>query len=335
MATQFVPYSVTMRGNGYVRVPRTQKWVPAEVMERRRYEAEVAALSRPLREMMRTDPTCLALANGTTWGDIALQEQDKQDAPYLAMTDAEWHTHLRTDRSQSWEEVTRLRKLREARKAQSEVVPMPEPVHGPAYWYTEYTRYPHLYFSSEEQQRAAIAEVVAEWRVAAGRWRVAAMERAATQLQALWRGYAERQSGALSWWLRRDEEGEPLEPLEWNDDAESFMGGMGAWSQCTPVANDEFACPSCGWPIADGVAVCFECQEWSAGEDDDPCPHCKGFYCDGMECRYPAEPEGFEGDCAPTCDCGSLDCECPGQCGQMRCGCIDKCKCGAAERYYC
>jgi len=56
----------------------------------------------------------------------------------------------------------------------------------PRYWYNEYTKYPHLYFANEAEQKAAIAEVMQEWRTGVGRWRFALMDQAAKKIQSKW-----------------------------------------------------------------------------------------------------------------------------------------------------
>ena len=50
-----------------------------------------------------------------------------------------------------------------------------------------YTRYPHLYFANEAEQKAAIAEVLQEWRTGVGRWRIALMDQAAKKIQETWK----------------------------------------------------------------------------------------------------------------------------------------------------
>jgi hypothetical protein len=187
MATQFVPYSVTMRSRGYVRVPRTQTWIPEAVMERRKFLQEVAVLAKPIRDMTRTDPIHLALENGATWGDLAQQAQDRVDAPFVSMTDDDWHAYLRADKSKPWEECQRIMRLRAANKAVVTVTP--EAPKTCAYWYREYTQFPHMYFASPEEQKQAIADVLEDWRNEKGRWRVGAMDAAARKIQQAWNTY--------------------------------------------------------------------------------------------------------------------------------------------------
>lgn len=307
----FVPYSVTMRALGYVRVPRTQRWIPAGVYARQQWEAEADRLGQPLREMMRTDPVCLALQNGVPWGELA----DAEDEVFLDMTEEQWHAHLCADKSQSVEEVNRIRRRRQARAAAAASVPESDD-HGPAYWYSEYTRFPMLYFSSQHQQLAALQEVLADWRVSTGRWRISRLDAAARKIQTAWRNHTDR------------------------DDRESFLSD---WSTDTPALlwpGDPFCgkrlvCRWCSGINEDHSGACkiFESpyeedEEYDDRDDyDEGCEHCHSLYCDTYECRYPREPEEDPYAPEPPCPCGDPNCVSPGQCGQFACGCIDTCRC--------
>lgn len=135
-----------------------------------------------LFEIMDT-PGGRELMGGMSWGEHAYREQERADARFLEMDEEEWREHLRSDRSQSVEEISRLRYLRENRREREEMPAIPN---TPAYWYREYVRYPHLYFRDEAEQKQAIAEVLADWRVSTGRWRVAAMDRSARTIGQWW-----------------------------------------------------------------------------------------------------------------------------------------------------
>lgn len=314
MATQFIPYSVVMRGKGYVRVPRTQKWVPEEVMERMNFRAEAAKLSAPLRKMMREDPVQQALTNGVSWGELAQVAQDAADAPFIAMTDAEWHNYLRTDKSKSWEECQRLSALRAAKKAEAEV--MPEVPKTCAYWYREYTRYPHLYFSSPAEQQAAIAELLADWRASVGRWRIGAMEAAAQKIQQAWREYrTNRQTFDATCYCNMCQSPES-EPERCGDChigiAVDSLLDVPLCNSCVwelELNKETLRCQGCGnvcprdkvvrdpaWDYTIGFIVCEGCSV--AGR---PKRQSKLHYC--------------------------CDWTCPGDCGVLRCGCIDVCRC--------
>lgn len=312
MSTQFIPYSVVMRGKGYVRVPRTQKWVPEEVMERMNYRAEVAKAAAPLRKMMRADPVQQALSNGVSWGELAQVAQDAADAPFLAMTDAEWHTYLRTDKSKSWEECQRLRALREAAKA-AEAEVMPEQPKSCAYWYREYTRYPHLYFSSPAEQQAAIAELMADWRVATGRWRVGAMEAAAQKIQQAWREYRTNRQTFEAECNCPMCEGEPEECDDCHTGAAvDYLATVALCAMCVwdlELGTESFRCQGCGvvrprdeavrdlaWNYTTGYIVCEECSAAGRPKRQRTLHHCGDWMC-------------------------------PGDCGELACGCIDVCRC--------
>ena len=156
-------------------------------MERRKVMAEMTVLAKPIRDMVKTDPTHLALENGMTWGDISQQEQDRVDAPFVSMTDEEWHAYLRADKSKPWEECQRIMRLRATQKAADNVVP--DAPKTCAYWYREYTQFPHLYFASPEEQKQAIADVLEDWWQQKGRWRRGAMDLAARKIQQAWKSY--------------------------------------------------------------------------------------------------------------------------------------------------
>jgi hypothetical protein len=294
MSTQFVPYSVTMRSRGYVRVPRTQQWVPECVLERRQFLAEIVKMSAPIRDMVRTDPIHLALENGATWGDLAQQAQDRMDAPFVSMTDDEWHAYLRADKSKPWEECRRIMRLRAANKATEHVEP--EAPKTCAYWYREYTQFPHLYFASPEEQKQAIADVLADWRNEKGRWRVGAMDAAARAIQQAWKTY--RQANAFYFVRCECDLGTPCQDCVDYQQANAF--------DSTPCD-----CES-------GGRRCQDCMNYELTAHD--CQYCGAVMCDGYDCRFPHDAS------AQKCYCG--DWVCAGDCGVLRCGCIDMCRCG-------
>lgn len=307
MATQFIPYSVVMRGMGYVRVPRTQKWVPEEVMERMAFRAEVAKAGAPIRKMMRTDPICQALENGVSWGELAQVAQDQADARFLAMTDDEWRHYLWTDKSKSWEECQRIAGRRRVAKA---TAPVAEPKTC-AYWYNEYTRYPHLYFSSPAEQAEAIAEVIADWRVSVGRWRLGAMEAAAQKIQQAWREFRRNRETFEAPCFCND--CMPMcEACNTANPMEDTLADVPLCAACVfelEVTDTTFYCHGCGVVSDRSKAVCH--LQWSTPG------HIVCETCGAEDRELYANKKRHH--------CG--DWMCPGDCGVLRCGCIDMCRC--------
>jgi hypothetical protein len=310
MALQFVPYSVTMRSRGYVRVPRTNMWIPESVMERRQYVAELAKLAKPIRDMCKTDPIHLALENGATWGDLAQQAQDRADARFVSMTDDEWHAYLRTDKSKPWEECQRIFRLRASNKAAENMQSEPEAPKTCAYWYREYTQFPHLYFSSPEEQKQAIADVLADWWTEKGRWRRGAMEMAAKKFQSAWRQHKDKDTATFEstevWDPKCECRQDWMDPFtckmcKVEDERLSRRGSIQTDCECEPSG-----------------MRCQECMNYDLTAND--CQYCGGTGCDGYDCRFPLEIR------TTKCYCG--DWVCDGECGVLRCGCIDMCRCG-------
>jgi hypothetical protein len=352
MALQFVPYSVTMRSRGYVRVPRTNMWIPESVMERRQYVAELAKLAKPIRDMCKTDPIHLALENGATWGDLAQQAQDRADARFVNMTDDEWHAYLRADKSKPWEECQRIFRLRASNKAAENMQSEPEAPKSCAYWYREYTQFPHLYFSSPEEQKQAIADVLADWWTEKGRWRRGAMELAARKIQSAWRQHKDKDIATFESTEAWEPKCECRVPIVFfSDDVTCNMckiekerlsrrGSPQTECECRQEVSflyayddewtDEFTCNMCkaekerrGSPQIECSCElsgmrCQECMNYDLTAND--CQYCGATGCDGYDCRFPLETK------TTKCYCG--DWVCDGECGVLRCGCIDMCRCG-------
>lgn len=320
MATQFVPYSVMMRGMGYVRVPKTQQWIPESIMARRKSEAEMAQITAPFRKMLREDPMYQALNNGDmSWGELAQQEQDAKDAPFVNMTDDEWHTYLRTDKSKTWEECQRLTMLRSAKKALDMAERMPEQPKTCAYWYREYTQYPHLYFANEAEQKQAIAELMVEWRSEPSRWRLATMEQAAQKIQQAWRTY------------------KATEDTSFNPTFKIWGGSTSCYcTQCVEADMCEECCFNPADMVLATVSLCRGCA-WGIEYDGGNtflCPRCythtspsKATACGTHKeiGRIICESCAKHAPQTAVHYCGFAECE--GDCGTLDCGCIDCCRC--------
>lgn len=146
-------------------------------IEKARKNKEIKLLSNFVDEMAEI-----------SWGEDAMNEEERQDAPFVAMSNEEFVVYLNTEEGKKMKglDMIRINKKRMSRMRSESEEPMEEAPKTPEYWYNEYTKYPHLYFSSEAEQKVAIAEVMEEWRTGAGRWRFALMNEAAKKIQAKW-----------------------------------------------------------------------------------------------------------------------------------------------------
>jgi hypothetical protein len=347
MATQFVPYSVMMRQRGYVLDGK--KWIPEAVMEMRREREQQRKMMMEFRKMMNSTRGDRELASGMSWGSHAELEQARLDARFVAMTEEQWREHLRTDRSQSVEEIARLRALRQ--QTPQEETPMPEQAKTPAYWFREYVNFPHLYFSSEAEQKEAIAEVLADWKQGVGRWRAAAMEKSARVVQTWWRSVVPQEQETCRLCNRACV-------------SEYYAICEDCQDQMVFDDQGEDICRRCGWDGADVQdGVCWECEDLQVDEqnpllqwvrreedevDDDEFEPEEAPLCHGCGHRRASrlDDHGY-----PLCNlcldehcpiCGSFahtNCKtqklhycreeyCDWTCGVQECGsCIDTCRC--------
>ena len=156
----------------------------SEIHSARQLKAQMESFKSAVFDLTNT-PGGRELEAGMSWGEHAEQEQKRQDAYFLQMSDAEWSAHLRTDRSQSVEEIQRLRKMRASPVVEVDAPSLEKPKTS-AYWYNEYLNYPEMYFANEAEQKQAIAQVMEEWSVGVGRWRLGALEHSAVLIQRWW-----------------------------------------------------------------------------------------------------------------------------------------------------
>lgn len=171
---QLIPMAVmnrVMRGQVYD-VP-TRRWMKKETM--------VALKS--LRNVVTE------IEDAPSWGDLAMRDEEDRDARFLQMTNEEYLAFLSSEegRKMTGDQMIHINRKRVAREKMTEQLKyMDADVKTCAYWYNEYTRFPQLYFANEAEQKADIADVVAEWRTSLGRWRLGKMETAAKTIQEAW-----------------------------------------------------------------------------------------------------------------------------------------------------
>jgi hypothetical protein len=161
------------------RVARGQKY---DATMRRWIGKQEQEFSRWMKRMV------LNMETGLSWGEIAMQEEDKQDARFLAMTDEEYLNfllHTEEGIHMSGDQLLHIN-LKRMRAPKNKELVEDNDVKTCAYWYNEYTRFPQLYFANEAEQKEEIAKVVAEWRTSVGRWRLGKMEDAAKTIQGAW-----------------------------------------------------------------------------------------------------------------------------------------------------
>lgn len=156
--------------------------IPTQVTKRMGIEkAKKAKVVRMLTE-------CVDSMAEISWGDMAMQEEERSDSPFVAMSNEEFIAYLNTEEGKKMKglDMIRINHKRMSRIRAESTEPLEEAPKTPEYWYNEYTRYPHLYFSTEAEQKAAIAEIAEEWRTGVGRWKFALMNEAAKKIQAKW-----------------------------------------------------------------------------------------------------------------------------------------------------
>lgn len=154
----FVPHSVEMRSRG-LRLIGGNRWVPVAVVERMQAAAESARIQRVFQDIIKHDPVVSALSSGRSWGDIIYEADAQHDAPFIAMSSPDFIAALKANKIPK-ATVARIFKAREEKKNHKPiVVPPPAPDAEYRYWKNEYTNFGHLYFSSEEQQQEALADL--------------------------------------------------------------------------------------------------------------------------------------------------------------------------------
>jgi hypothetical protein len=154
-----------------------------DIPTRRWMKKETMATLKSLRNVVET------MQDGPSWGDLAMQDEDARDARFLAMTNEEYLAFLMSEEGiqMTGDQMIHinLKRMRN-QKMQEQKKYVEEDKKTCAYWYNEYTRFPHLYFANEAEQKEAIQEIVAEWRTSDGRWRLGNMETAAKTIQGAW-----------------------------------------------------------------------------------------------------------------------------------------------------
>ena len=161
---------------------QTEEMIPTQVIKR--MNAEKVKKRRNIQMLTNIVDTMEQIS----WGDLAMEDEVRHDAPYLAMTNEEYLAYLHSEEGKKMDGRVMIRinlKRRDRANATPEE-PIEEAPKTPAYWYNEYTKYPHLYFANEAEQKVAIAEVLDEWRTGVGRWRFSLMTQAAKKIQDKW-----------------------------------------------------------------------------------------------------------------------------------------------------
>jgi hypothetical protein len=172
----------------------TKQLIPVAVMVRmargQKYDATMRRwIGKSEQEFTRwMKRFVLNMETGLSWGEIAMQEEERQDARFLEMTNEEYlnfllHTEEGIHMSGNQLLHINLKRMRNPKKEAY----VEDDTKTCAYWYNEYTRFPQLYFANEAEQKEEIAKVVAEWRTSAGRWRLGKMEEAAKVIQGAWK----------------------------------------------------------------------------------------------------------------------------------------------------
>lgn len=156
----FVPTSVERRSRGLRRVPgQYNQWVPVAVVDRMQASVENARVRRMFQDIMKSDPTMIALSSGRSWGDIICDEQDRHDAPFVAMSSQEFIALCKSN-SIPKSTVARIFKKREAKWNTKPAVIVPAaPDSEYRYWLDEYTNYPHCYFKTQQEQDEALRDL--------------------------------------------------------------------------------------------------------------------------------------------------------------------------------
>ena len=192
--TQFLPHSLFMRRAGFVRDTQTRgrPWVPSVVLERREQKRK----DNKTRSIFRS--LCAGMDERGSWAADSERYFRYQDAPFVAMSWSEWRAQQDRDIEISklpendtpeyrramyahWHRINHKKYAADdAAKAPppTPVVPLP-----PASTYypavlmdlrSDYLEYPAMYFSSQEEQQAAIDEIEAEIMQTPSAWRLAA-----------------------------------------------------------------------------------------------------------------------------------------------------------------
>ena len=156
----FVPRSVELRKRGLRRVPgQYNTWIPEAAVEEIEAARKRNVIRQKFTEAMRTDPVLVSLYGGMRWGDIITGSDEARDAPYLTMTPDEFIAVMRSGKLNRTEITRVFKKREEARNRKPIVVPQRSRDADYKYWKKEYSEYGYLYFSSEEQQQAALEEL--------------------------------------------------------------------------------------------------------------------------------------------------------------------------------
>lgn len=192
--TQFLPHSLFMRRAGFVRDTQTRgrPWVPSVVLERREQKRK----DNKTRSIFRS--LCAGMDERGSWAADSERYFRDQDAPFVAMSWSEWRAQQDRDIEISklpendtpeyrramyahWHRINHKKYAADdAAKAPppTPVVPLP-----PASTYypavlmdlrSDYLEFPAMYFSSQEEQQAAIDEIEAEIMQTPSAWRLAA-----------------------------------------------------------------------------------------------------------------------------------------------------------------
>ena len=192
--TQFLPHSVFMRRSGFVRDTQTRgrPWVPSVVLERRQQKRK----DNKIRSMFRA--LCVGMDERGSWAAESDRYFRDQDTPFVAMSWSEWRAEQDRDIEISKlpendtpeyrrAMYTRWHRINHKKYAVDDAAkaPPPTPVVSlpPASSYypavlmdlrRDYIEFPELYFSTAEEQQAAIDEIEAEIMQTPSAWRLAA-----------------------------------------------------------------------------------------------------------------------------------------------------------------
>lgn len=324
--TQFLPHSVFMRRLGLVRDNEQryrQVWVPTVVLERREQKRKEMAIRKKLSAFNN-------LMEPGAWAAETARYEEQQDAPFIAMSWPEWRAQQDRELKalhDSGEENSNTRRalyahwhrINHKKYAADDAAkaPAPKPVIEYAPYYPsqlmtlrrDFIETPEIYFSNEDEQRAALEELEAEIMKTPSAWRLAAEKLQDTVIEV----------------AEEAEEEEEVEPSE--DEAEQEVDLEMGLPAPAPAPTPE-------------PEVVVTVQETPAAPAPKPIPGtvrmpgCKTpasyTYCYCEFC-YPRKPRKVRVR-RQICYCG--DDECRGDCGTRECGrCIDCCRCGYDEGY--
>lgn len=304
-----------MRRLGFVRDKEQkyrQPWVPSVVLERREQKRKENIVRKKLSAFNN-------LMERGAWAAETARYEEQQDAPFVAMSWPEWRaqqdreladlkasgnedSNTRRALYSHWHRINH--KKYAADDAAKAPAPKPSIEYAPYYpaqlmaLRRDFLESPHIYFSNEEEQRAAIEELEAEIMETPSAWRLAAEKIPDTVIEIA-------------------EEEQEIEPSDDEAEAEPEIDlemGLPAAPTPSPAPEVTVTVSAPAYVIPGSVRM----------------PGCKSHpsvqYCYCEFC-YPRKPRKYKSRGPRICYCG--DSECRRDCGAMPCGrCIDVCRCG-------